>query len=52
MLPGGEKLWVPPFKKVPIFAYDPFVGSSQRAVTDARKFDMAIVRVLLRPCGK
>ena len=52
LLPDGEKLWAPAFENVPMFVYDPFVGSSQRAVTDAAKVDMATVSVLLLPCGK
>ena len=52
LLPDGEKLWVPVFGRVPMFADDPFVGSSQRAITDAAKVDMATVSVLPPPCGK
>jgi hypothetical protein len=51
LLLDGEKLWVPTFENVSMFVYDPFVGSSQRAVTDAAKVDMATVSGSLLPWG-
>ena len=51
LLPDGEKLWRPVFENVPMFVYDSFVGSSQRAVTDTAKVDIAVSALLL-PCGK
>jgi hypothetical protein len=47
-----REIMVPAFENVSMSVYDPFVGSSQRAVTDAAKVDMATVNVLLLPCGK
>src|ERR1700722_7408873 len=52
LTPGGEKVLAPAFQNVPTSAYDPFVGSSQRAATDLAKVDMATVSALSLACGK